>query len=139
MDQARLHHVGFVVSSIQQEVAGFQKSLAASWNGTVFHDPQQKVRVTFLSTRHPEDAQIELVEPAAEDSPVIKFAQKGGGLHHLCYEVPDLDGAIEQAREQKAVVVKRPHPAMAFEGRRIAWVMTAQKLLLEYLEQAPHL
>lgn len=135
MHNARLHHVGFVVASIQAEVAGFQTSLTASWDGRIFHDPMQKVRVTFLSTPHPNDAQIELVEPATDDSPVWRFLQKGGGLHHLCYEVPMLEKALEQARAQKATVVRKPQEAVAFEGRRIAWIMTVQMLLVELLER----
>lgn len=135
MTDGRLHHVGFVVASIQAEVAGFQASLTASWDGRVFHDPVQKVRVTFLSTARASDAQIELVEPAADDSPVLKFLQKGGGLHHLCYEIDGpLEKALERARAQKATIVRRPQPAVAFEGRRIAWIVTAQRLLVELLE-----
>jgi len=130
----RLHHVGYVVSSIQRAVPGFQTSLTATWDGNVFHDPIQKVRVTFLSTPHSHDAQIELIEPAAEDSPVAKFLEKGGGLHHLCYEVPQLEKTLERSRAQKALVIKRPQPAVAFQGRRIAWILTPQKLLIELLE-----
>jgi methylmalonyl-CoA/ethylmalonyl-CoA epimerase len=136
MTVGRLHHVGFVVAKIHAEIGGFQSSLGASWDGRVFHDPLQKVHVTFLSTSNPSDAQIELVEPAADDSPVTKFLQKGGGLHHLCYEVPALDAALAQARAQKSIIVKRPQPAVAFEGRRIAWILTPQKLLVELLESA---
>ena len=136
MTEGRLHHVGFVVASIDRDIVGFQSSLSATWDGVIFHDPQQKVRVTFLSTGNPHDAQIELVEPAAEDSPVTKFVQKGGGLHHLCYEVRDLDKALGRARAQKATVVRRPKPAVAFQGRRIAWIVTPQNLLVELLEEA---
>ena len=136
MTDGRLHHVGFVVASIQAGIKGFRASLTASWDGRIFHDPLQKVHVTFLSTVNPSDAQIELVEPAAGDSPVTAFLQKGGGLHHLCYEVPALEKALEQAREQKSIIVKRPQPAVAFEGRRIAWILTPQKLLVELLESS---
>jgi methylmalonyl-CoA/ethylmalonyl-CoA epimerase len=81
------------------------------------------------------DAQIELVEPAAPDSPVVNFLRKGGGLHHLCYEVSDLEAHLSRMRERGGMVVKRPLPAVAFENRRIAWVFTRQKLLLEFLEE----
>jgi methylmalonyl-CoA/ethylmalonyl-CoA epimerase len=132
--QARLHHVGFVVPSIEAGIEGFTRSLGAHWDGLIFHDPIQKVKVTFLQTQYSSDASIELVEPAAEDSPVISFLQKGGGLHHLCYEVGDIEGELKEMRAQKGLIVKRPAPAVAFSGRRIAWVLTAQKLLLEFLE-----
>lgn len=130
----RLHHVGFVVASIEQAMPKFVHSLAASWDERVIHDPLQSVKVAFLTTR-PEDPQIELVEPADEKSPVFRFLQQGGGLHHVCYEVADLEGQLSEFRSRGAVIAKRPKPAVAFGGRRIAWVLTAEKLLVELLEE----
>jgi methylmalonyl-CoA/ethylmalonyl-CoA epimerase len=126
--------VGFVVAAIQESIQGFVRSLAAQWDEKIFHDPLQKVRVTFLQTQNPSDAQVELIEPAAEDSPILSFLQKGGGLHHLCYEVTNLDSELDEMRSRGLVVVRKPLPAVAFENRRIAWLSTKQKLLLEFLE-----
>ena len=82
------------------------------------HDPIQKVRVTFLHTPRVSDAQIELVEPAAPNAPVSRFLQeKGGGLHHLSYEVPDLAAQLAEMRARGALIVRRPQPAAAFGGR----------------------
>jgi methylmalonyl-CoA/ethylmalonyl-CoA epimerase len=53
-------------------------------------------------------AQIELVEPAGEDSPVFAFLKQGGGLHHLCYEVDDLELQIQQMRASRSVLAKPP-------------------------------
>ncbi len=131
----RLHHVGFVVANIEEAMPGFLRSLAATWDGQVFHDPLQKVRVAFLATRA-QDALIELVEAAGDDSPVLRFLQeRGGGLHHLCYEVADLEQELAEFRSRGAMIAKRPKPAVAFAGRRIAWVITAEKLLVELLEE----
>jgi methylmalonyl-CoA/ethylmalonyl-CoA epimerase len=130
----RLHHAGFVVSSIPVGVEDFSKRLHATWDGKITHDPNQKVKVCFL---HVGDALIELVEPAAPDSPVGRFLAKGGGLHHLCYEVDDLDAHLELMGSRGAVITSPPLPAAAFANRRIGWVMTGQRLLLEFLESTP--
>lgn len=122
-----------MVSSIEASAAGFIRALGANWDGEIFDDPIQKVKVTFLSTGAG-DAQVELVEPAAGDAPVRAFLEKSGGLHHLCYEVENCDAALRWMREQRGVIVKRPQPAVAFGGRRIAWALTAEKLLVEFLE-----
>ncbi len=129
-----LHHIGFVVADIQAGMEGFCRSMGASWDGKVFEDPLQRVRVAFL-TVHAEDALIELVEPAGESSPVAKFLQKGGGMHHLCYEVLDLEKSLASFKTKGALLVNRPKPAVAFEHRRIAWVLTAERLLVELLEK----
>ena len=130
----KFHHVGYVVASIAGTVDGLIRSLGARWDGCVYEDPHQRVRVTFLVTR-PGDPQIELVEPAAEDSPVLAFLrEKGGGLHHVCYEVEDLERSMAEFKTRGALIARRPKPAVAFQGRRIAWVLTAEKLLVELLE-----
>ena len=78
---------------------------------------------------------VELVEPVGPRSPVRKFAEAGGGLHHICYEVDDLKSRIAASQEAGGTLVRVPLPAVAFEGRKIAWILTAQKLLVEYLER----
>jgi methylmalonyl-CoA/ethylmalonyl-CoA epimerase len=130
------HHVGFVVASIQNSVKGFAESLEAEWDGVITHDPNQVVRVTFLRSRSAADPLFELIEPAGEKSPVIPFLNKGGGLHHLCYEVTDLEKQLASIRAQGGLITRPPMPAAAFGGRRIAWVYTRGKLLIEYLERA---
>ena len=130
----RLHHIGYVVSNIEASIRGFMHSLGMTWDGQIFHDPTQRVRVTFLATG-PNCAQIELVEPSGDKSPVATFlAARGGGQHHLCYEVDDIDQALAAFKSRKAAIVQRPCPAVAFDGRRIAWFITREKLVVELLE-----
>lgn len=130
----RLHHVGFVVKNIEASTSGLTRTLGASWNGEIFADPHQRVRVAFLMLV-PGDAQIELVEPNAEDAPVSRFLiERGPGLHHLCYEVEDLERAMSAMRSEGGIIAKPPKPAVAFGGRRIAWILTSEKLLIELLE-----
>jgi methylmalonyl-CoA/ethylmalonyl-CoA epimerase len=130
-----LHHVGFVVAAIAPAMEGFLRSLNGSWNERVFEDPLQSVRVAFLTTR-PGEPQIELVEPVGDTSPVRKFLlERGGGLHHLCYETDNLEAEMKAFRSRRALGVKRPMPAVAFDGRRIAWVVTRENLLVELLER----
>ncbi|HUO14450.1 MAG TPA: VOC family protein [Verrucomicrobiae bacterium] len=133
--QGMFHHIGIVVESIQNNIQGFLQSLHAEWDGTVFHDPNQGVRVSFLHSKRAGNPVVELVEPAGENSPVTPFLKRGGGLHHLCYEVEDLEHQLQLSRRQGAIVVRAPLPAVAFQQRRIAWVYTKNKLLVEYLER----
>jgi len=132
--ESTFHHIGFVLASIQASVQGFLDSMNAEWDGIIFHDPNQLVRVTFLRGKQPNAPLFELVEPAGDKSPVIPFLKRGGGLHHLCYEVENLESQLALSRSQGGLLVRAPLPAVAFEGRRIAWVYTKHKLLLEFLE-----
>lgn len=129
-----LHHVGFVVASIADAAPQFAGALDSHWGGEIIHDPLQAARVSFLQSKVAANPLFELVEPVGEDSPVWKFLARGGGLHHLCYQVEDLETQLQVSRDKGALVVRQPAPAVAFGGRRIAWVFTKTKLLIEYLE-----
>jgi len=133
--EGTLHHVGFVVASIAQMGKEFAQSLEAEWKGEIIHDPLQQARVTFMRCGRPDSPAMELLEPETEKSPLQKFLVKGGGLHHICYEVASLYEQLEYCRSVGSLIVKQPLPAVAFGGRRIAWVYTKQRLLVEYLER----
>jgi methylmalonyl-CoA/ethylmalonyl-CoA epimerase len=132
----RIHHTGFVVASISAVLESFCRSIRGNGWSQTWHDPKQRVRVAFIYPSHPDEPSIELVEPADRGSPVEKFLEHGGGLHHLCYEFSNFDEAVGSASAQGLVLVRRPQPAIAFGGRRIAWFQSRERLLIEYLEKA---
>ena len=123
-DGAKLHHVGLGVASIAKLTQD-----AVTWD-----DPIQKVRVAFVELN---GATIELVEPLGENSPVIRSIREGITLLHLCYEVPDLELALQRARTFGFRRIQKPVPAVAFEDRRIAWVFSFDYGLVELLEEHP--
>ena len=113
-----LHHVAIVVASIEEARKTYEGVLGMS-AGEVEHVPDQKVNVLVL---HAGEQRIELVEPAAEDSPVQGFlAKRGGGLHHLAYSVADLGAALETLGQAGVRLIdKAPRPGA--HGTRIAFV-----------------
>jgi methylmalonyl-CoA/ethylmalonyl-CoA epimerase len=130
-----LHHLGFAVSSISCVAAQFAATISARWDGEITHDPIQRVRVSFFIPVDPRNPVFELVEPASDTSPVSNFLKKGGGLHHVCYEIDNLESGLREARSAGLVIVAAPAPAVAFGGRRIAWVCSKNRLLMELLER----
>jgi methylmalonyl-CoA/ethylmalonyl-CoA epimerase len=134
-DHATLHHIGFVVFSIQDCVESFARSVGASWDGCIIPEPEQRVRVAFLRGRNPGEAMVELVEPDGADSPVTMFLKRRGGLHHLCYEVDDIESHLRFCESVGTKIIRRPVPAVSFGGRRIAWAITRNKLVVEFLER----
>lgn len=133
----RLHHVGFVVPSINGAIERFESGLQLRWDQHIFYDPVQTVRVTFLRRDSGDEPLIELVEPASPTSRVAGFLSRGGGLHHLCYEIDSLDDGLQTALSAGGILVLPASPAIAFSGREIAWVCTADRLLVEYLQREP--
>lgn len=132
----RMHHVGYVVPSIEKSASQFAREICGGWDGRIFEDPHQIVRVTFLQAQNQHEPLVELVEPNGDKSPVLNFLKKGGGLHHLCYEVDSLEKHLDASERIGGKVVRPPLPAVAFDGRRIAWVFTRNRLLMEFLEKS---
>ena len=136
MSPSRLHHVGYVTASIADSVEEYTRSTGLAWDGRVIRDPLQMVSVTFLGSGENGSALIELVEPAGGRSPVNRFLAAGGGLHHICLEVADLSAHIESSRSAGCTLVRVPMSAVAFGGRKIAWITTPIGQLIELLERS---
>jgi len=116
-----LHHVAIVVPSIEAARATYVDVLGLG-ESAVEHVADQKVNVLVLDAG---GQRIELVEPAAEDSPVSRFlAKRGGGLHHLAWRVANLDTALERLRAAGIRLIdETPRPGA--HGTRIAFVHPA--------------
>jgi methylmalonyl-CoA/ethylmalonyl-CoA epimerase len=127
------HHIGIVVGDLHAATSWWCRAAGFRAVGETIHDPIQDVYVQLL--RLEDGFCIELIAPASEGSPVSRFlAQRGGGLYHPCFEVPDLDSAIAHWREAGAFLVKRPAPAALFGGHRVAFMMTPGRILVELVE-----
>ena len=81
-----------------------------------------KVYRGFLKTNN---VYIELIEPADPDSPIISFVKEGGGFHHLCFEVDDIQQEIDKMVKKGAHLVVAP--VKGFENRLIAFLMLNMK------------
>ena len=128
----QLHHVGVAVADIAAALPFYKQAFGLALVSGPFADPIQKVTVCFVGS-HP--CLIELIQPLGGDSPINRTLAQGLGAYHLCYEVADLGNTLLSLRAQKCVPVGDPVPAVAFGGRRIAWMMTPTKQLVELLEQ----
>ncbi len=100
-----------------------------------FADPIQRVSVSFLTLAANDAVEVELVEPLSDDSPVTAILKKEGGTaYHLCMETADLDAALAHSKTLGCMLVSPPAPAVAFGGRRIAWLYTPTRQLIELVE-----
>lgn len=128
-----LHHVGMLVPDLTVAAAEFVARFGYQVESPAIEDPTQTAYVLFL--RQPGTSfWLELVMPNGSDSKLKNALRKGGGLHHLCYEVEDMTQACASLRDQAMFMVAAPTPARAFPGRNIAWFMDRSGLLIELLE-----
>jgi methylmalonyl-CoA/ethylmalonyl-CoA epimerase len=118
---AELDHVGLAIKSIADH----------SVRRSTTDDPVQRVRLAFVSLH---DAPVELVEPGEPDSPVSRLLASGNHLYHLCFRVPNLLLAVEEAKRHGFHRLGKPVPAPALGGKPIAWVFSRDYGLFELVE-----
>jgi methylmalonyl-CoA/ethylmalonyl-CoA epimerase len=130
----RFHHVGYAVRDIRKYLDDFLVPMFSPVRITEpVSDPIQQVTVCFAEMRG--GTVVELVEPLGDKSPVNSVVGSSrGGLYHLCYEVDDLDDQIKRFRGKGCLPLGKPVPAAAFNGRRIVFLLTPQRDLIELLE-----
>lgn len=131
----KLHHIGIVVKDLAAYGAIYADTLGSIACSPVIHDPIQKVHARFWRDEH--GALIELIAPASPDSPIWRDSQKGGGLNHLCYETEDIIRQVEDSVNKGGMLTREISPAVAFGGRRIAFVYFLELGLIEFLEAEP--
>ena len=104
MKLGRLNHVGVATPSIEQSLEFYRTMFGAEPHGPAFDLPAQGVRVCFVDAPN---AQIELIEPLGDNSPIAKFLEKNplGGQHHVCFEVPDITEARAELEAKGARIL----------------------------------
>jgi methylmalonyl-CoA/ethylmalonyl-CoA epimerase len=113
-----LHHIAIAVESIEAVRTVYERGLGLA-AGEIEPVPEEKVNVLVL---HAGGQRIELVEPAAPDSPVHAFLERrGGGLHHVAFEVGDVDAAVRELRAG-GVRIAGDGAGPGAHGTRIAFV-----------------
>ncbi len=136
-DSFRLHHVGLLVANVATASEQLIKRFGYVAESPVIEDPLQTAFVMFLKLPGA-DHWTELVAPNGPGSALsTALKTRKGGTHHLCYEIADIASACERLRDRGMLLVAPPVPAMAFGGRRIAWLIDADCLLVELVESGP--
>jgi methylmalonyl-CoA/ethylmalonyl-CoA epimerase len=93
---------------------------------------RQDVNVLFL--RKAGSLELKLIEPASDSSPLWEFVRKGGGLHHVCFKVPDVAQACTDLAAGGARLLAPPQPGEAFDDGLIAFLYAGLGLNVEVID-----
>src|SRR5688572_33038361 len=89
----RIAHIGLAVRALDELLPFYRDVLGMPETPL---DDADGARIAGLVAG---ESLVELLEPAAEDSPIGRFiAKRGPGIHHVCFAVDDLDGTLERCR-----------------------------------------
>lgn len=127
-----IDHLGIVVKSIEEGIKHWENVFGYRQITDVVINSRQNVKVAFLSKE--DSLTIKLVEPIDRASPADNLAQKGGGLHHICFRCDDMSRELSRLREMGLRVLAEPQPGEAFENEKIAFVFGKQGLNIELID-----
>jgi methylmalonyl-CoA/ethylmalonyl-CoA epimerase len=110
----RLNHVAIVVPDLEAGAALYRNTLGAQVSQPQ-ELPAQGVTVVFVELSN---SKIELLHPLGDGSPVASYLEKNpkGGMHHICYEVADIQAAIAHLTQEGATVLGNGEPSIGAHG-----------------------
>lgn len=116
----RLNHVAIAVPDLAAATAIYRDLLAARVSQPQAL-PEHGVTVVFVEL---DNTKVELLEPLGENSPIAAFLEKNpsGGMHHLCYEVADIEDAAQRLAGQGARVLGDGKPRIGAHGKPVLFL-----------------
>ncbi|MFZ1990568.1 MAG: methylmalonyl-CoA epimerase [Alphaproteobacteria bacterium] len=118
----RLNHVAIAVPDGQLDAASekYRDTLGADVSAPV-QQPAHGVTTVFITLPN---TKIELLEPLGENSPIKGFLDKNpsGGIHHVCYEVGDINEAIARMKAKGARVIGDGTPKIGAHGKPVVFL-----------------
>jgi methylmalonyl-CoA/ethylmalonyl-CoA epimerase len=116
----RLNHVAIAVSDIAKASKVYRDTLGAEVSAKVAQ-PDHGVSTVFITLPN---TKIELLEPLGSGSPIAKFLERNpdGGIHHVCYEVPDIRVARDKLKAQGARVLGDGDPKIGAHGKPVLFL-----------------
>ena len=101
----KLDHVGIVVSNLDESIPLYERILGVK-PVAVQDVPTQSVRAAFFEVGN--GVEVELIQPIEPNSGVARFLKKRGqGVHHICFEVDEVDKELEAMAEKGIEPVSR--------------------------------
>jgi len=116
----RLNHVAIAVRDIAKASNVYRRVLGAEVSEPQTQ-PAHGVITVFITLPN---TKIELLEPLGEGSPIAKFLDRNpdGGIHHVCYEVPDIRAARDRLKAQGARVLGDGEPKLGAHGKPVLFL-----------------
>ena len=112
----RIAHVGIAVQSLADILPFYRDVLGMP---ELALDDADGARITAVQAG---ESLVELLEASSSESPIGKFiANRGPGIHHICFAVDDLDGTLARCKDAGIRLIDQT-PRRGAEGKRIAFL-----------------
>ncbi len=116
----RLNHVAIAVNDLPAAIKTYRDVLGAEVSEPQTL-PEHGVTVVFVMLPN---TKVELLYPYGENSPIAGFLEKnkGGGIHHICYEVNDIKAASQSLVAKGARVLGDGNPKIGAHGKPVLFL-----------------
>ncbi len=129
----RIDHIGIAVSSIGEALDFFEQALGVKVDH-IGSEEGGRTKVAFLPVG---STDVELVEPLEQEGGLSKFlANRGEGVHHICFEVDDIETALTRLKESGAQLIDET-PRTNGTGMKYAFIhpKSAHGVLIELYQK----
>lgn len=116
----RLNHVAIAVRDLAKAAEVYRRTLGATVSAAV-PLPAHGVTTVFITLPN---TKIELLEPLGADSPIARFLERNpdGGIHHVCYEVDDIQAARDRLQAEGARVLGDGTPRIGAHDKPVLFL-----------------
>jgi len=116
----KLNHVAIAVPDAEAAGKIYRDTLGAKVTGKVAQ-PDHGVWTVFVELPN---TKIELIEPLGDNSPIAAFLAKNpkGGMHHVCYEVEDINAACARMKKMGATITGTGEPRTGAHGKPVVFM-----------------
>ena len=128
----KIEHIGIAVRDLR-EASKFYEDVLGCCVSEEMDVPERKLKIAFIDVA---GVKLEFLMPTDEESVLAKFIEKRGeGIHHICFQVDDVEKAAAELQEKGAELVDKPR--MGAEGKKIVFVRpkSAHGVLIELKER----
>ena len=129
----KIDHFGFLSKNIESTRETFKKLLEVSreQKAPIIIDEVRKCKICFIEQ---DGYRIEIIEPY-KDSKIYPLLHKyKNTYYHICCEISSMKEEIERLQSKGFVITQEPEPAVAFEGRRVAFLLHPFLGIVELVE-----
>lgn len=116
----KLNHIAIAVPNLDQAMRLYRDVLKADVSDKI-DLPDHGVTVVFVNLAN---TKVELLYPFGDRSPILSYLRKNnaGGIHHICYEVENIETARDELLEQNMRILGSGKPEIGAHGKPVLFL-----------------
>lgn len=128
----KIDHICFAVRDLREGITYWNDVFGYNQMTEMVENTLQLVRVVFLCKN--DSTMVKLIEPLPENETLVKFVNRGGGFHHICFKCAEIKMTIKELTGKGLITLVPPQPGKAFNNHDIAFMLAKHGLSIELID-----